>query len=245
MSTELATLDLSQLPSTQLGSDEAYADLAKGGDFLKYIKLYSKGKDIDKGRIPPGHWGIPESEDEIIDLGDSIDVLPLARRPKALDMSDKTAIVVSYDESSAVFKAIQAKSAEKESKCQHGISFLALERSTGRFLEVFFGNKSSRPEAKKIFPYLPKSQADIDRLAAAGNDVQGLVPHGPLPVTLKIRLAESKQGFSWHCPMVVKCSAPIKTPATATVVKEITKFLTVKSGGVEKVEEPKGNTRAR
>jgi len=94
---ELATLDLTQLPSTQLGSDEAYAELAKGGDFLKYIKLYSKGKDIDKGKIRPGRWGIPESEDEIIDLGDSIDVLPLARRPKALDMSDKTAIVMSYD----------------------------------------------------------------------------------------------------------------------------------------------------
>jgi len=245
MSTELATLDLSQLPSTQLGSDESFVDLSKGGDYLKCIKLYSKGKDIDKGKIPPGRWGIPESEDEIIDLGDSIDVLPLARRPKALDMSDKTAVVVSYDEKSAVFKDIQARSAEKESSCLHGISFLVLERSTGRFSEVFFGNKSSRPEAKKIFPYLPVSQSDIDRKEAAGNDMSGAVPRGPLPVTLKIRLAESR-GFSWHCPMVVKCSAPIKTPATAVIVREINKFLTIKSGGVEKVQEPEGRkARAR
>lgn len=244
MSTELATLDLTQLPSTQLGTDEAYTELAKGGDFLKYIKLYGKGKDVDKGKIRPGHWGIPESEDEIIDLGDSIDVLPLARRPKALDMSDLSALVVSYDETSAEFKRIQAKSAEKDSKCQHGISFLVLERSTGRFVEVFFGTKSSRPEAKKIFPYLPVSQADIDRRAAAGNDVEGLAPHGPLPVTLKVRLAETKD-WSWHCPLVVKCSAPIKTPSTAVVVKEITKFLTIKSDGVEKVAETEGKKRAR
>jgi hypothetical protein len=241
---ELMTLDLTQLPSTQIGSDEAYTELAKGGDFLKYVKLFTKGKDIDKGKIRPGRWGIPEADEEIVDLGDSIDVLPLARRPKALDTSDKSAIVVSYDEQSPAFKQIAAKSMETNSSCQHGISFLVWERSTNQFLEIWFGNKSSRPEAKKLFPYLPLSQADIDRKAAANADVEGLVPHGPLPVTLKIRLAENKKG-SWHVPMVVKCSAPIQLPSTTVVVREITKFLTVKSGGVEKVAEDGRKARAR
>ena len=242
----LMTLDLNQLPSTQIGSDEAYTELSKGGDFLSYIKLYTKGKPIDTGKIRPGRWGIPEADEEIIDLGDSIDVLPLARRPKALDTSDKSAIVVSYDEQSPAFTQIAAKSMEAGSSCQHGISFLVLERSTGRFLEVFFGNKSSRPEAKKLFPYLPLSRADIDRKTAAGADVVGLVPHGPMPVTLKVRLAENKKG-SWHVPMVVKCSAPFtKVPPTTTIVREINKFLAPKSGGVEKVEEPDGRAaRAR
>jgi hypothetical protein len=65
-------------------------------------------------------------------------------------------------------------------------------------------------------------------------------------VTLKVRLAENKKGM-WHCPMVVKCSAPFaKIPPTATIVREINKFLTAKSGGVEKVEEPAGHkARAR
>ncbi len=31
---ELAILDLTQLPSTQIGTDEAFQELAKGGDFL-------------------------------------------------------------------------------------------------------------------------------------------------------------------------------------------------------------------
>jgi len=48
-----------------------------------------------------------------------------------------------------------------------------------------------------------------------------------------------------HVPLVVKCSAPIKMPATSVVVREITKFLAVKSGGVEKVKEPVGKARAR
>jgi hypothetical protein len=247
MGNELATLDLNQLPSTQLGSDEAYTELAKGGDFLKYVKLYTKGPDIDRGRIPPGHWGIPDGDDVIIDLGESIDVLPLARRPKALDTSDKSAVVVSYDETSEAFKQIASKSMEKDSGCQHGISFLLLERSTAQFLEVYFGNKSSRPEAKKVFPYLPLTQADIDRKAAAGADVEGLVPHGPVQVTLKVRMAENKKGQTWHVPMVVKCSVPFaKVPTTVVVVKEIVRFLTPKSEGVEKVVEPEGRKgRAR
>jgi hypothetical protein len=242
----LATLDLNQLPSTQLGSDDAYTELSKGGDFLKYVKLYTKGKDIDKGKIRPGRWGIPEADEEITDLGDSIDILPLARRPKALDTSDRSAIIVSYDEQSDVFKQIAAKSMEKESNCQHGVSFLAIERSTGQFVEIWFGNKSSRPEAKKVFPYLPMTQADINRKAAAGVDVSELVAHGPSPVTLKVRLAENKKG-SWHVPSVVKCSTPFtKLPSNEVIVREITKFLTVKSGGVEKVEEPEGRkSRAR
>ena len=237
MKTELATLDLNQLPSTQLGSDESFMELAKGGDFLSYVKLFTKGKAIDTGKITPGHWGIPEADEAITDLGDSIDVLPLARRPKALDVSDKSAIIVSYDNQSDAFKDIQAKSTMPNSGCQHGVSFLVFEKTTGQFLEVYFGNKSSRPEAKKLYPFLPLMAADIVRREL---DVE---PHGPLPVTLKSRFAENNKG-TWHTPVVVKSLTPISLPSTEVVVKEITKFLTVKSGGVEKVVE-KSKTRAR
>ena len=50
-----------------------------------------------KGLIPQGHYGIPESDEEIIDLGPSVDLFPLARRPKAIDMTDMEALVISYD----------------------------------------------------------------------------------------------------------------------------------------------------
>ncbi len=246
MSNEMVAIDLTQLPSTQIGSDEAFAALAKGGDWLRYIKLCSNDKYSKAGKIPTGHWGLPGTEESIEDLGPSIDVLPLARRPKALDMSDKTAIVTSYDEQSDTFKEIVARSMESSSNCQHGISFLVFERSTGQFYEIFFGNKSSRPEAKNVYPYLPLSQADIDRMSAAGADVTDLTPHGPRPVTLKTKLAKNNKGM-WHVPVAIKCSTPFtKVPSTATIVAEITKFLAPKTGGVEKVKEPEGRkTRAR
>ena len=237
--TALIPLNLEQLPSTQIGGDDLYNELAKGGDYIGRMQLYTKGKPVNKGLIPPGHYGIPESDEEIIDLGTSVDVIPLARRPKAIDMTDSEALVISYDMESPEFKRIAAKSNEPESHCQYGPSFLIYERSTGRFLEFFCGNKSNRIEAKKIFPFLALSQADIDAKAAAGNDVSDLRPHGPLPVTLKVKLAENKRG-SWHVPVVVKCSTPFtKMPSMDVIVREMKKFLTVKDNGVERVEETK------
>jgi hypothetical protein len=159
-------------------------------------------------------------------------------------MSDLSAIVVSYDENSDAFKGIRARSTEKDSGCQWGTSFLVLERSTGRFAELFFGTVSCRPEAKNIFPCMPLTQADIDRKAEAGLDVNGLEPHGPLPLTIVPKLKENKKGM-WFSPVAVKCSTPFhKQPKAEAVVREITKFLTIKTGGVEKVEDTR-KQRAR
>jgi len=235
--TAMVPVNLGQLPSTQIGGDDLYNELAKGGDYLGRMQLYTKGKAVNAELIAPGHYGIPESDTEVVDLGKSVDLIPLARRPKAIDMSDNDAIIISYDMASDEFKRIADKSAESDSHCQYGPSFLVYERVQGRFLEFFCGNKSNRIEAKKIFPFLPLSQADIDAKAAAGNDVSGLKPHGPIPVTLKVKLAENKRG-QWHVPVVVKCSVSFdKVPSIDVIVKEIQKFLTVKDNGVERVEE--------
>jgi hypothetical protein len=235
----MVPVNLDQLPSTQIGTDDQFAELAKGGDYIGRMQLYTKSKANMKGLIPSGHYGIPESDEEIIDLDTSVDVLPLARRPKAIDMSDMEALVISYDMESPEFKRIAAKSAESDSHCQYGPSFLVLERATGRFLEFFCGNKSARIEAKKLFPFLPLTQTDIDAKAAAGNDVSDLRPHGPIPVTLKTKVAENRKG-TWHVPVVVKCSTPFtKVPPQEVIVREIQKFLTIKDNGVEKVEDSK------
>ena len=239
MSNDLVKVDYSQLPSTQVGSDAAFDDLAKGGDFLARMQLYTKGKAIDKGLIKPGHYGIPQSEDEITDLGDSIDLLVLGRRPKAIDMTDKEAIIVVHDNNSEQFQRIAAQSAEKESHCMYGPSFLVFERSTGKFYEFFCGSKSTRTEAKKIYPFMPISAADIK-----ARNLVGVEPHGPLPMTLKARYVE-KGSYSWHVPVVQKCSISFKNePSMDVLVKELTKFLTFKDGEqVEKVAEPEGKKK--
>ena len=242
--TAMVPVNFEQLPSTQIGTDDQFAELAKGGDYIGRMQLFTKSKANMKGLIPSGHYGIPDSDEEITDLGQSVDLLPLARRPKAIDMTDMEALVITYDMESEEFKRIAAKSAESDSHCQYGPSFLVYERSTKRFLEFFCGNKSSRIEAKKLFPFLPLSQADIDAKAENGNAVGDLKPHGPIPVTLKTKVAENRKG-TWHVPVVVMCASPFTTlPSDDVIRREITKFLTVKDNGVEKVQDNRP-TRAR
>ena len=236
MSTDLVTVDLTQLPSTQLGSDEQFSELSRSAGFLGRLQLFTKGDAINEGLIPPGTYGIPESDKKIIKLGIQIDVLPLARRTKALDMSEQTPIA-NYDATSDQFKDIAARSQESDSKCMYGTSFLVFERSTGRMLEFFCGSKSTRPIAGDIAVFLPLTQADIDRKKAAGADVSQMEPHGPRPCTMKVRLIKSKRGYSWHVPEIQVCSVPFTNlPSTEAVVAEITRFITAKAE-VEVVQE--------
>lgn len=228
--TALVPVDfVEQLPSTQIGSDADFDAIAKSSDFLLRLQLFTKGKAVNKKLVGPGNYGIPVTDEEVTDLGDEIDILPLARRPKAIDLKDTENIVAVYDISDPEFKRIQTQSAQKESGCMYGPSFLVFERSTGQFLEFFCGTKSARTEAKRIFPYLPLSQAMIDANPALANT--GAEPHNAKPVTMKSRLVEKGQ-WSWHVPVAVKCSTPFTSlPSAEVIVKEITKFLDVKRDG--------------
>ena len=186
------------------------------------LQLFIRDEAVRKGLIQAGHYGIPESEEKVIDLGVSVDLMPLARRPKAIDTTDMEALVISYDMESKEFKGIAAKSGLY---CEYGPAFLVFERSTGHFLEFFCGNKSSRIEAKKIFPFLPLTQADIDAKAMAGNDVSYLKPHGPIPVTLTVMVPENRRG-TWYVPVVARCSSTFDIPLDSSVVSEkITEFI--------------------
>jgi hypothetical protein len=246
MSTDLVTLDFTNLPSTQLGTDDQFDALSKGTAFLGRLQLYTKGKDIDLGHIPPGHFGIPETDTKIINLGKEIDVLPFARRPKALDLGTPGSIVQSYDPESETFQSIKLKSEGSESKCMWGTSFLVLERATGRLLEFFMGSKSTRPIAGDLAVFCPLNQAQIDAKAKAGQDVSKLEPHGPLPVTLKVRLAKNKAGNTWHVPEVHPCSMAFSNVPAKAVMEELEKFLNPKNQGGEEVKEPEGKKgRAR
>lgn len=240
---EMVPLDLSQLPACQMGSDDVYDGIAQNATFLSRLQLYTKGKAIDRSLIRPGRYGIPESADEITDLGDSINVIVLARRPKAVDMSDSDCIITSFDPNSAEFKRIADKSLEKESNCMYGPSFLVIEQNNWqRPLEFFCGTKSTRAEAKKIYPFLPLSAEQIE-----ARSLKDEKPHGPLAMTLTVRFVE-KGKYSWHVPVASKCTTPFtKLLSNERLIEEIVKFTTAKADDVEKVPEPAttGKKRAR
>lgn len=229
----MVPVDMTQLPSTQVGEDADFDAIAKSSDYLPRLQLFTKGKAVNRKLVLPGDYGIPVSDDEVTDLGDEIDVLVLARRPKAIDLKDQENIVTVYDVHNPEFERIQEAAGQKDSGCMYGPSFLVYERSTAQFYEFFCGNKSARIEAKRIFPYLPLTQAQIDANSALVDEV----PRGPRPATLRSRLIE-KGTYSWHVPVVSPCSTPFtELPSSAELVKQITRFLDVKQEGAAVVQD--------
>lgn len=216
MSNDLIPFE-ANLPAVNEDTLNTLDDVAKGADFLQRIQLVTKGKYVDEGKIAPGRWGVPQvGSDEVEDLGDKIDIIPLDYRPKALDVSDRDAIISVYDTNDPEFQRI--KTAPKNTGCMWGPSFLVLERSTGKLFELFFGNKSGRNEAGKLRPFLK------DRS----------------PCTLGIRYKKTKD-YGWHVPVVTKCSEPFDSAAVKVTSEDITqaieKFRNPVAEQVEKVSE--------
>ena len=220
MSNELATL-------TSLPVSAAPVNLAKYGgetEFLQRIQLVTKGKYVDKGKISPGHYGVPGQDDDILDLGSDIDVLAFAVRNKALDTTEDPPLSV-YDDSDPVYQDIEDRAGQKDSGCMFGPSFLLFERNTGKFFEFFCGNKSGRMEAGKFGPYLPVSEAQAEEF--------GVEPQGPQPFTLRAKYIERPR-YSWHAPQVAECSTPFTNlPPIEQIVAEINKFLNPKTADAE------------
>ncbi len=244
MSNELIPADVFGTISTQVASDEDFNDLSSG-KFLQRLELKSKGALIDTGKVGPGHYAVVKSAEDADDLGDSVDVLMLARRPKAIDMSDIENIVVTYDRQGELFKNIEERSGKPNSRCQFGASFLVVERSTGKMYELFLGSASNRREVGTLSDFLPVTAADIER-----RGLKGVEPHGPQAVTLKSKRVENKKNnWSWFVIVPTPCSNNFtvdQIPSTDLIRAEIEKFLNPNDGNKPEVEPAsKEKKRAR
>ena len=237
---DLIPFSADQLPSCDVATDSELTELTKGTDFLQRVQLVTKGKYVDTQKIAPGHYGVPQpGGEEILDLGDSMDILPIAVRAKALDMNDRDAIIAVYDMNLPEFQRIKDAAAQPNSSCMWGPSFLVVERTTGNMYELFMGNKSARQESGKLRPFLPLGEKKAE---AAGEEA-----HGPIPCTLKSRYIQ-RRDYGWHVPVVTKCSEPFATlPDLEAMRKEIETFAAAKDNGIERVteEEEKNAARAR
>lgn len=223
MSNDLIPADVfAGLPSTQMGDDVQFQSLSQASEFLRRIQLISKGKYVDSRQCQGGDYAVIVDGETAKSLGDTIDVLVLARRPKALDMSDTEAVVQSYDPNSDLFKDIQARSAEQDSGCQYGVSFLIAERSTAQCYEFFCGSVSLRRETDAIWAYSPKTKEQIEQFK-----LKGYTPGQPKPLTLKSKNIRKKT-YSWFVPVLQDCSTPFgktQIPSPEVIRKEMERFL--------------------
>jgi hypothetical protein len=217
MSSDLVPFSIDQLPAV---STEQLTDLKSSAtDYLRRLQLYGCNTDVCKaGKFPGGHWGIPMGEENITDLGPTIDVLPLAFGYKAMDFTVGEDPITVWGKEKPEYQRIAGK---KGKGFYHGPSFLVIERTTDSLYELYFGNVSGRQEAGKLAPFLAERK----------------------PCTIGIFLKTGK--FTYHVPVVKKCSEPIVTKLQSkTVLEAMTKFMTPKEGP-EKVTDEQTKARAR
>lgn len=222
---EVATVaSLTNLPTTARRTD--LAKFSSGTEYLSRMQLIAVGsKYVAKGKIVGGNYGIPGSDDEIIDLGSTVDLLPLAVRDKALDTSGEKPIAT-FDCDSDLFQDIVEKSKIQNSGCLHGASFLVLERNTGRLLEFFLGNASGRYVSEKMDAFLAIDDARAGEL--------GVEPREPIPVTFSSELREGK--YTYWVPVLNECSTPFDTiPEMDVILKEVERFVTETAEDVPEV----------
>lgn len=238
---ELATLGnvFTNAMTTTKGTNLAAAQaLSTKVNYLRRIKLYNGGKDVKAKKVEDGHFGIYMSKDEINDLGDSIDLLPICVGVKAVQFS--TPPRESFDPESEEFKEIATKALKKNSGCQAGPRFLVFERSTREFYELFCGNKSEQREAATMITYLPVTQEMID-----GGQTKETEPREyPKPFTLSTRLAENAEG-SWFAPKVEECLTPFDGLFTGEQLKEAIALFENTGDGSEEVKEEDAPKRRR
>lgn len=230
MSNALAIPGLTGLPSVDLNLN----DYASEVDFFSRIQLttFVSGA-VKDGKITAGHYSVPQSGGEVVDLGESVDLIPFTVRNKALDTSSDPPLAV-YDMTDPLYTDIKERAGEKDSGCMYGPSFLVYERNTGEFYELFLGNKTGRQEAGRFSPYLPVGEAQAE--------AAGVEAHGPIPLTLGSRVIKRKTQ-SWHAPVVHKCSTPFSNvPAAEVILAQVNKFLNPKSEAGEAAE---GTNRSR
>ena len=227
--------------STQTADEMMALDkLSKSSSFLQRVQLYSKGKSGPSGTlINAGHYGAPRSGDQIDDLTNSIDVLVLARKAKALDMSDTEHIIETNDVNSDEFKRIVERAGTQNSGCAYGPTYLIYERSTRQFYEFFCGNASGRQESSKINTYLPVTQAMID--AGLTDETE---PRFAKPLTLKSKFVK-RQNYEWFAPVAEDCLTPIDLPSIEVMRAELEKFNKIESPEVETADETNTSKRKR
>jgi len=154
-----------------------------------------------------------------------MDVLVLARKAKAVDLSDTGSVIVTNDVQSDEFQRIVKESEVKDSGCSYGPAYLLYERTQDTFLEFFCGNKTARYTSAHINNYLPTPDA------------------GPKPMTLGRELIE-KGRYSWFGPVVSDCITPFATlPEADRLVAKVEDFLKLEGGNT--VSAPADNRRAR
>jgi len=199
------------------------------GKFLPRVQFVSTGssKLVTEKKVGVGHWALVDG-DVTTDLGESIDVIVLARVDKGVDFSGDETVVAfksQNEEDNAEYARIEAEVIADgyDSGCMYGPVFLLFLCDTEQFVECFLNNTSGRNEADNIDLFLP-----ISVEAAKANDCE---PRAPRLATLGTKEVTSKRGkksYTYNVPTTNEGPKSIKLdnpPEPTEVIERCNKFV--------------------
>lgn len=206
---DLAVMD--QLPASKF--DDKDCDKISGGSYLPRLMLYGSNSDAVKEELVQIGYSLVEGKDNFTYLGREVDLLCIAKRPKAIEMGDQ--IIANHNINSPDFKRIKDRADhEKNSMCMYGPEFLVWLPAVGKFATFLMGSKTARNEAPKLIALVRK------------------------PATVKTKLYENKD-YKWHGPAVFPCSTPFDMPDTTEMFEKVTEFNNPKESEIEGVDPGK------
>jgi len=233
----LLGIDQSELDVT----DQAEMDAASASKYLPRLQLMtSNSKECKAGKFAINHFALVSSGGSMLDLGDSVDVIVVARRPKGMDLTEGMAITyrplkvdadgkILEDENgdpipNPVWVKIQEASEVKgDQGHMYGVEFLIWIPGQKCFATQFCGNKSTRRETDFI-----------------GSRLGDMITYGH-------RMVETKE-WTYETISTAQCSTPPSvTPDPAAVREELGKFQNAKDTTAEQAtdEEAAATSRER
>jgi len=210
----------------QLVPEADFAEIAgSGASFLPRLQLFTaNSEEVKQMKIPMATYGIvTRKADPIIQLGATVQVMPLAYRPKAMDV--RVNPVVSYHKpDSSEFRAIKDE-ADRDSNSgkMYGPEFLMWVKDHG-FAVMMFGSKTARNVA-------PSVRALVCKYALLS------AKYISTPKT------DKKQAYSWHGPEICVSSQAFQLWEDGTLEAIVTTFLNPKDSVVAE-EAPEGTGAA-
>jgi hypothetical protein len=195
----LAELEKAVNNSLSIRDDKAFAALTKSSEYFPRLQLCTSSSNLCKeGKVGINEYAYIVSDDDFTVLGKELEIIPIAWRPKALDMSGAKPVSV-YDEKSEAFNAIATKSDTKDSKCTFGPEFLVWIPKNKKFACLHMGSKTNRPESKNIRPHMMKG------------------------VTLKSYTIKTEK-YTWQGINAFPCTTPLEGPDPKEALEVLNKF---------------------
>ena len=138
------------IDQSQTGDLQAASKLFGSSDFLGRLQLMTdKTSEVKADKFPKNHWAFIPTSNTLIDLGGSVNIVPIAFRVKAMRQTADGGMEISYDLNDPLFAEIQSQAeAGFGSGAMFGPSILVwipeAVDGEGRFAEFFLISKSSR-----------------------------------------------------------------------------------------------------